>query len=325
MVSVAMCTYNGAAFVQEQLVSIAGQSLQPFELIVCDDRSIDSTPQIVDVFARTAEFPVRLSINETNVGFADNFARAIGLCQGDVIVLCDQDDVWYHQKLARLEETLRQRPEVGLTFSNADVVDAHLQLLGFDLWKSHRFLAREQRMVANGAALNVFLRLPVLMGASMAFRALYKDLILPFPSGIGWGHDQWIGTVISAVANVACIDECLFRYRQHSANQFGAYTSSTVAHRMSLPVDNHVRVNSYLQSVQQYQQLLQRLDASMARWPYRVGSRSQIQGKIDHLRVRATMPRTAIRRVPRVLGQLASLRYHRYSDGIWSAARDLLP
>lgn len=323
-VSVAMCTYNGAAFVQEQLASIAAQTLQPFELIVCDDHSTDSTPEIIDAFAQISEFPVRLTINEANVGFAENFAQAISLCRGDVIALCDQDDVWYPHKLACLEGTLRRCPEVGLTFSNADVVDMHRQSLGYDLWKSHRFTAREQRMVADGAALSVFLRLPILVGASMAFRATYRDLVLPFPSKSGWGHDQWIGTLISAVADVAYVREHLFQYRQHGANQFGAPSDPSLVHRMALSVDDRVRVESYIQSARRHQQLLERLDALTDRWPCLVSRRRRIEGKINHMNVRASMPRSVLRRTPRVLGELCGLRYRRYSDGVWSAVRDLL-
>ncbi|MBW6521001.1 MAG: glycosyltransferase, partial [Desulfoarculaceae bacterium] len=43
MISIALCTYNGEQFLQEQLDSIAAQSLLPDELVICDDRSSDAT------------------------------------------------------------------------------------------------------------------------------------------------------------------------------------------------------------------------------------------------------------------------------------------
>jgi glycosyltransferase involved in cell wall biosynthesis len=58
-----MCTYNGAAFLQPQLESIARQSRPPDELVISDDCSTDSTRQIVDEFAKHAPFAVRLVLN----------------------------------------------------------------------------------------------------------------------------------------------------------------------------------------------------------------------------------------------------------------------
>src|SRR5215217_714545 len=104
--SVAMCTYNGARFVAEQLASIAAQTRPPDELVVCDDRSTDATIAYVREFARTAPFPVRIFENEKNVGSTKNFERALELCEGDFIAFGDQDDVWLPEKLRKLEDAL---------------------------------------------------------------------------------------------------------------------------------------------------------------------------------------------------------------------------
>ncbi|HEX8394664.1 MAG TPA: glycosyltransferase, partial [Longimicrobium sp.] len=58
-VSVALCTYNGARWLPEQLASLAAQTRLPHELVVCDDRSTDETEAVVRAFAATAPFPVR--------------------------------------------------------------------------------------------------------------------------------------------------------------------------------------------------------------------------------------------------------------------------
>jgi hypothetical protein len=187
-----------------------------------------------------------------------------------------------------------------LVFSNADVVDELLRSLGFDLWRSHRFSAHEQRLMLNGAALDVFLRRPVLVGASLAFRANYRDLILPLPSGRHWGHDLWIGDLISSVADVAFINERLMAYRQHGSNLFGANSNISLKHRISLPVKDRARTESHLLSARKHQQLLERLDAPAGRWPYRSDSRSRIQGKTAHEIARASMPNLLFRRLPLV-------------------------
>src|SRR5216683_3439034 len=114
-----MCTYNGARFLLHQLESIAAQTRLPNELVVCDDRSADESLEIVRSFAKRAPFPVRLEINEKNLGSTKNFEKAIGLCQGEIIALADQDDVWKPRKLAVLEKTLEEHPEAGYVFSDA--------------------------------------------------------------------------------------------------------------------------------------------------------------------------------------------------------------
>src|SRR5271154_4257677 len=67
-VSVAMCTYNGAQYLGEQLESFVAQSRPPDELVVCDDGSTDATPQILADFAGRAPFDVRIFRNKANVG-----------------------------------------------------------------------------------------------------------------------------------------------------------------------------------------------------------------------------------------------------------------
>src|ERR1700721_581226 len=109
--SIALCTYNGERFLPEQLRSIGEQSRLPDELVGCDDASTDRTLGIIEDFARQAPFPVRIEVNAANSGSTPNFAKAIGMCKGDSIVLADQDDVWVPSKLAALETALTFNPE----------------------------------------------------------------------------------------------------------------------------------------------------------------------------------------------------------------------
>src|ERR1019366_197610 len=94
-ISVALCTYNGERFLSQQLASIGKQTRLPDELVVCDDSSTDRTVAIVREFAASVSFPVRVFENQRNLGSAANFERAIRLCDGDLIALSDQDDIWY--------------------------------------------------------------------------------------------------------------------------------------------------------------------------------------------------------------------------------------
>jgi len=102
LISVAMCTYNGARYVREQLESIVRQTAAPDEVVICDDASTDRTAQIVEIFLAHSAMRVRLIRNTGTLGCTGNFQRAIRLCRGDIIVLADQYDIWKPEKVARI-------------------------------------------------------------------------------------------------------------------------------------------------------------------------------------------------------------------------------
>src|SRR5207248_1903508 len=122
-ISVAMCTFNGARFLDAQLESLAAQSRPPDELVVCDDCSSDNSREIITSFALRSAFDVRLVVNDKNLGTTKNFEKAIQLCQGPIIALADQDDVWYAHKLDRIERAFLASPSVVAVFSDADIID----------------------------------------------------------------------------------------------------------------------------------------------------------------------------------------------------------
>ena len=103
-VSIAMAAYNGADYLSEQLSSFLLQTRLPDELVVCDDASSDSTVSIIEEFALRAPFEVRLIKNKQNLGYIRNFEKALSLCQGDLIFLSDQDDVWFPEKVCYIEK-----------------------------------------------------------------------------------------------------------------------------------------------------------------------------------------------------------------------------
>ncbi|MEO0842835.1 MAG: glycosyltransferase, partial [Cyanobacteria bacterium J06643_5] len=143
--SIALCTYNGERYLQEQLNSIAWQNRLPDELVICDDLSCDNTASVVKSFATKVDFPVHFLVNDKNIGSTKNFEKAISLCNGDIIILADQDDIWHPEKLMMIENSFLSSPEVGLVFSDAEIVDNNLSELQYNLWQSIDFNQWEQR------------------------------------------------------------------------------------------------------------------------------------------------------------------------------------
>ena len=173
-----MCTYNGANYLQEQLISIMTQTRLPDELVICDDGSTDMTLDILDKFSKNAPFEAKVYHNKKKLGPTKNFENAISLCKGDIIFLSDQDDVWLPHKVAKIEELFLEHSEdVGYIFSNALIVDEKLFPLGYTMWEGILFTEYQQRTFKNGHQLEILLKHNVVTGATMAFRKNIKELM----------------------------------------------------------------------------------------------------------------------------------------------------
>jgi hypothetical protein len=333
--SVAMCTYNGALYVEEQLSSIATQTLLPDELVVCDDGSTDATVQIVERFAATAPFSVRLHVNERTLGSTRNFERAIKLCEGELIALADQDDVWSAEKLEQMRKVFAARTEAGLVFTDAEVVGEDLRPLGYTLWQSLNFVPHKRMMFKGGAAFEMQLTQNFVTGATMAFRSRFRDLVLPLYEeaepryGLPhWKliHDGWIALLIAAVAELSPVEEPLIKYRQHSRQQLGI--NAPEPQEQKSPPDWRERAaETYKKYFARELKLLATIHDRLAAHRHAFDCEAtiaELEARMCHLRARADLPASRLRRVPAVFTELMSLRYSRYSNGFVSAVRDLV-
>ena len=187
-------------------------------MIIYEDASVDATPDIALDFADQAPFPVRFFRNNERADSSQTFEKAIRQCTGDIIFLCDQDDVWYPNKIALIQERFIARPDAGAVFTNGDVVDENLYPLG-QLWKLFKFnLLKGTSTDSERRCLSVFFKHPVVTGATMTFRSCYRNLVLPI---LDIWHDAWISLLIGATLSLDILPVPLIAYRQHRTNQFG--------------------------------------------------------------------------------------------------------
>ena len=325
-ISVAMCTYNGADFLPAQLESIVAQSRKPDEIVICDDGSTDETPALLKRFAPVCPIPVTLRFNKKNLGSVKNFEKAIGLCTGDVIALSDQDDVWRANKLRVIEEAFK-KSATGLVFSDAELVDENLKPLNRRMWTEIGFDAHRKKLLRNGRALEVLVTGWTVTGATMAFRSRFTNICLPVPDGIAMIHDGWIALTIAALAEVVAIDQPLIEYRQHGKQQIGAPTRVETASEPRGLERLETALKRQNSSADLYK-ILGALEERLVAFTGFYDTQKPLTFVGDysfHLNARASLSRRRrLSRVPSILRELLSLRYHEYANGFKSAAKDLV-
>ena len=320
-ISVALCTYNGSSHLSEQLQSLSAQTRKPDELVVFDDASTDQSGEILRRFAVDAPFPVRLYINAETLGVSRNFSQAIEACDGEIIALCDQDDVWLPEKLSLIEAAFVREPKLGFVFTDAKICDEQFRLLDYRLWDSVVFTNRLRRQVRQGRAFEATVRYNFVTGATMAFASRYRPLVLPIDSN--WVHDGWIALLISAVAPVAAMEEPTILYRQHASQSIGAPPPRSL-YQQFLNVKKLKR-DVFLDEARMFQAAQDRLMSIGPAAGLAVDKAvlQLLREKIAHCLKRSAIRRGECGRVLPSLGEFLSFRYHRFSLGWKSLAQDL--
>ena len=208
LISIAMTTFNGELFLVEQIESILSQSLSSFEIVICDDCSTDSTIEILKMYEKNPLFKIKY--NKKNIGYVKNFEKAITLCSGDYIALCDQDDIWENNKLKLLYENIGNNLCIH---SDALLINQEGDLL------EPSFSAYSKKLIYPDSSIDLLLNGFVTGCTAMISSNLKKD-ILPFPNNID-AHDRWIGLVAFMQESITYLDEPTIKYRQHSSNNIG--------------------------------------------------------------------------------------------------------
>ncbi|MFC4323391.1 glycosyltransferase family 2 protein [Litchfieldia salsa] len=310
-VSIAMCTYNGEKYIEEQLNSILAQTRKPDELVICDDRSTDNTITIINHFKNEAPFEVRLFQNLTQLGSTKNFEKAVTECTGDLIFFADQDDVWEKEKIQVMEQKFLESPNASIVITDADMVNQDLISLGYSLWESIPFTKEEQNIFQKNS-LDVLLKKNVITGATMAVKSESINKTTPFPNK--WIHDAWVAMIVASMndGEIILIDDNMIKYRQHSNNQLGA-KKRNLAEQVNEAKKKQTSVNLDFDVV----------EAFLNENDYKVPTNNlmKIKGKNSHVKLRNNLPSSKIGRLGIVLTNLSG--YHKYSNGLKSVLKDI--
>jgi len=313
--SIAMTTFNGDRFLQEQLDSFINQTRLPDELVVCDDGSRDETLEILEKFGRKAPFSVKIFRNSRNLGYAKNFEKAITLCQGDLVSLSDQDDIWLPNKLREIEQIFLKYPATGYVFSDGFIVDEKLKPLNYSLWDYLGFSFNTKCQFLPCKFYQYTLRREI-NGAIITINAKLRDALFPLPEY--WSHDGWISFAGSLIMDVIAFPTKLIKYRRHLGQQFGA--PYKIIEKFN-KVKSTKRVDYTKQSIK-WENALSHI--ANKRLDINEDILKHILNKKEHYAIRGNMPRKLSKRINVIAKEIINRRYLLYSDNWKSIAMDLL-
>ena len=201
-ISVAVATFNASDYIEEQISSIRSQTVPVDQIIISDDSSSLSHVELLRKLAK--KYPEIILIeNSINKGITKNFEAALYECHGEIIFLCDQDDIWLPNKVERTIKEFHQQPNCNLILSDAFLFFSNEKAIYGK--KQDYFKKRE-------AVSTVFCT-----GCCMALRREFLDVVLPMPDR-EYAHDVWINDIANAIGCRHVFSEPLLLYRRHGSN-----------------------------------------------------------------------------------------------------------
>jgi rhamnosyltransferase len=222
-VLILLSTYNGAAFIADQVESIRRQTFGAWTLLVRDDGSSDDTIRLVDAMAASDPRIVRMTDGAGNLGPAQSFGALMqaALDRGaEYIAFADQDDVWDADKLElQVQAMLAREPAVGravplLVHTDLAVVDEHLGVI------HPSFLTFQGLGAGTSLALPLLLTQNFVTGCTTLINQSLLRLALPLPDVVM--HDWWLALCAAALGEIVRCPRATVLYRQHARNAAGS-------------------------------------------------------------------------------------------------------
>jgi glycosyltransferase involved in cell wall biosynthesis len=234
-VSVVLCTYNGSTYLKKQLNSILEQTYAVDEIIIVDDCSTDTTREILKEYYDKHQ-EIKLFFNDKNLGSNKSFKYAVSLASNNYMALCDQDDIWYTNKIeiqmnSILNSNFHGDEKPLVAFHDLCLIDQNDTITNKSFWKLHKFNPNKFTF-KKSLIFNIVTGCTCIINKKMMeemIKSDMKDIIM---------HDYLIALIGYGFGNTIYINEPLMYYRSHMG---------TVTEKETITITN--RLKSFINRV----------------------------------------------------------------------------
>ncbi len=245
LISVVIATYNGSKYIIEQLESIMNQSRLPDEILVLDDSSQDNTIDIINRYIMENNITIITLIeNSTNLGYALNFWNGLKKAKGDVIFLCDQDDIWLPEKISKLINIMENNRKILALNSSYHLINEKGQIIIDRSKLISKFRGKIKKIKIKG-----FIKSPRYPGMAMAIRRELLFSVKDIPEKYIYAHDWALNQSASIENGMYFCNLKLTLYRQHGNNSVGTLSSlngtKMIKHRLDTISDQFNLANIF--------------------------------------------------------------------------------
>lgn len=229
-ISIVLATYNGGKYLNEQLDSIyASEGLDSLvdEIVISDDNSTDNTLEIINSYMGKQP-KIRLVKNSRKGGVISNFMHGLSFAKNDLIMFCDQDDVWLpnkiksmHSEIVSMESSFSKDIPL-LAFSDLSVVDDKLNLMDASFIQYHNIKFETAVNIEQLILNNIAPGCVTIVNRKLVETAnieVTDDWIM---------HDWWFMLVAASFGKINFVNESLMLYRQHGNNVVGSNRDNTL-------------------------------------------------------------------------------------------------
>lgn len=255
MISIAMALYNSTGFIREQFDSIRTQSVPVDEVVMIDDCSSDGTVEWAKTYIEKYNLKNwKLICHKENKGYIDTFYDALGECKGDIIILCDHDDVWYLDKVKIIRNVFNKKPEVLMLATSFTQIDENGNVIQIKQKRNHANNNLIRRKVNKGK-LNMMTIYDVAVynlspGCTCAIRNTIKEKFLINKSVLP--HDWTLSIIAACYGGLYYYDRPTTYYRVYEKNTIGLGHVSSYEKRLKIVLNNYKEKKAMLNLVNQF-------------------------------------------------------------------------
>lgn len=214
-----MATYNGDAYIENQIYSLLQQTEKNWNLWIRDDGSSDNTLNIIKNFIKIDSRINLISDNLGKLGPGKSFLELTKYAKAQYIIFCDQDDIWFEKKLELLKEKAIE------TFENHKPCLVYCDGFGYSDKRGTICSKTISRRHANTLSEFLFFNAGY-QGCSILFNRELCDVVSNYQASYLYLHDDVVSLIAHSFGKVSYLDECLMFYRQHEGNVTGNIDNS---------------------------------------------------------------------------------------------------